>query len=63
MLDGIQLDPEFWNRQLYSTTISTKGRIVFVGIMTNIARFLGVESNHEDRISVSERLDQAALSS
>ena len=35
-------------------TISTKGRIVIGGIITTIARFLGVEPNPEDRVSGSE---------
>ena len=48
-------------RQLYSATISTKGRIVIGGITTTIARFLGVEPNLDNRVSRSEQLDQAAF--
>jgi len=60
MLDSVQLDPgSFLARQLHSATVSTKGRIVIGGIITTIARFLGVEPNPEDRVSGFERLDQA----
>jgi len=46
MLDDIQLDPSFFlARQLCSTAVSTKGRIVIGGIITTIARFLGVKPN------------------
>jgi len=62
MLDVIQLDPgSFLTRQLHSATVSTKGRIFISGIITTIARFLGVEPNLEDRVSGSERLAQAAF--
>ena len=62
MLDGDQLDPNsFLARQLYSATISTKGRIVIGGIMATIARILGIEPNPEDRISGSEWLDRASF--
>jgi len=62
MLDGGQLDPSsFLARQLYSAAVSTKGRIVISGIITTIARFLGVEPNPEDRVPRSERLDQATF--
>jgi len=47
--------------QLYSAAISTKGRIVISGIVTAIARFLGVEPNPKDRVSKFEWLDQAAF--
>ena len=47
--------------QLYSAAISTKGRIVISGIVTAIARFLGVEPNPKDRVLGSERLYQAAF--
>jgi len=61
MLDGAQLDPgSFLARQLHSAAVSTKVRIVIGGIITTIARFLGVGPNSEDRVSGSERLDQAA---
>jgi len=62
MLDGVQFDPSlFLARQLYSATVNTKGRIIISGIVTTIARFLGIEPNHEDRVSRSERLDQVAF--
>jgi len=62
MLDGDQLDSgSFLARQLHSAAVSTIGRIVIGGIITTIARFLGVEPNPEDRVSGSERLDQAAF--
>ena len=62
MLDGVQLDPgSFLARQLHSVAVSTKGRIVIGGIVTTIARFLDIEPNPEDRISGSERLNQAAF--
>ena len=55
ILDVLQLDPNsFLARQLYSAAISTKGRIVIGGIVTTIARFLGIEPNPEDRVSGSE---------
>ena len=62
MLDDVQLDLEsFLARQLYSATVSTKGRVVIGGIVTTIARFLDIQPNPEDRVSESERLDQAAF--
>jgi len=62
MLDGVQLDPgSFLARQLHSAAINTKGKIVIGGIITTIARFLGVEPNPDDRVSGSKRLDQAAF--
>jgi len=62
MLNGVQLDPgSFLARQLYSDAVSTKGRIVIGGIVTSTARLLGIEPNPEDRVSGSERLDQAAF--
>ena len=60
LLDGDQHDPgSFFARQLHSSAVSTKVRIGIGGIITTIARFLGVETNPEDRVSRSERLDQA----
>ena len=60
MLESVQLDPgSFLARQLHSAAVSTKGRIVIDGIITIIAKFLGAEPNPEDRVSGSERLDQA----
>ena len=35
------------------------GRIVIGGIITTIARYLGVQPNPKDRVSRSEWLDQA----
>ena len=62
MLDGVQTDPRaFLARQLYSVTVSTKGRIVISGIISTIAIFLGVKPNPKDRVSGSERLDQATF--
>ena len=62
MLDGVQLDPgSFLARQLHSAVVSTKGMIVIGGIITTIARFLGVKPNLEDRVSGSEQLDQAVF--
>ena len=61
-LDGVQLDTSsFLARQLYSSTVSSKGRVVISGIITTIARFLGVEPNLEDRVYGSEQLDQATF--
>ena len=55
MLDSVQLDPGiFLVRKLYSIAVSTKSRIFIGGIVTTIARFLGVEPNPEDRVSGSE---------
>jgi len=55
MLDGDQLDPSsFLTRQLHSAVVSTKGRIVIGGIVTTIARLLGIEPNPEDRVSEFE---------
>jgi len=55
---GVKLDPNsFLTRQLHSAAVSTKGRIVVSGIVTIIARFLGVEPNPKDRVSGSEWLD------
>ena len=57
MLNGDQLDPgSFLARQLHNVTISTKSRIFIGGIITTIARFLGVESNPEDLIKLLLRL-------
>jgi len=47
--------------QFHGASISTKSMIVIGGIITNIARFLGVESNPEDRVFRSERLDQVTF--
>ena len=62
MLDGDQLGPgSFLARQLRSAAVSTKGRIVIGGITSTIARFLKIKPNPEDRVSRSERLDQAVF--
>jgi len=44
---------------LHSAVVSTKCGIVIGEIITTVARFLGVKPNPEDRVSESERLDQA----
>jgi len=49
------------SRQLYSAAISTNGRIVIGGILTTIARFLGIEPNPEDRVLEPKWLDQATF--
>ena len=52
MLGCVQLDPcSFLVRQLYSATVSIKGRKLIGGIVTTIARFLDVDPNPEDRVS------------
>jgi len=51
----------FLARQLYSAAVSAKRRIAIGGIVTTIARFLGVEPNPKDRVSRSERLDPAGF--
>jgi len=62
MLDAVPLDPSsFLTRQLHSAAVTIKGRIVIGGIVTTIARFLGVKLNPEDRVSRFERLDKAAF--
>jgi len=62
MLDGVQLDPgSFLARRLHSAAVNAKGVILIGGIMTTIARYLGVEPNPENRVSGSERLDQVAF--
>jgi len=62
MLDGDQFELDsFVARQLHSAAISTKGQIVIGGMITTIARFLGVEPNHVDRVSGYERLNQATF--
>jgi len=40
---------------------STKGRIVIGGIITPIARFLGVEPNPDDQVSGFEQLDKVVF--
>jgi len=63
-LDGVQLDPSsFLAMQLYSSAVSTKGMMVIGGIVTTIARFLGIDPNPKDRVSGSEWLDQTVFGS
>ena len=52
MLNGVQLDPN---------SFLAKGRLIIDGIVTTIARFLGIKPNPEDSVSRPERLDQAAF--
>jgi len=62
MLEGDRIDlGSFLARQLYSVTTSTKGWIIIGGMITSIARSLGIESNPDDRVRGSERLDKAAF--
>ena len=62
MLDGAQLGHSaVLARQLHSATVSTKGRIVIGGIVTTIARFLGIELNPLDRVSTHEQLNEVAF--
>jgi len=61
-LNGAHLNPgSFLAKSLYIATVSTKGRIVIGGIVTNIVKFLGIEPNSKDRVSGSEQLYQAAF--
>jgi len=48
-------------RQLHSAVTSAKGRIVIGGIITSIARFLGIEPNSNDRVRGSERFDKVVF--
>ena len=62
MLEGESLDPgSFLAYQLYSVATSIKGRIVIRGIITSIARILGIGPNPNDRVRGSKRLDKAAF--
>ena len=62
MLNGVQLDPgSFLDRQLHNVTVTAKGRIVIGGIVTTIARFLGVEPNPKGRVSRSEPVSYTHL--
>jgi len=62
MLNGDSIDPgAFLACQLYRAAVSTKGKIVIGGRITSIVRFLGIESNSEDRVSESEWLDKASF--
>jgi len=62
MLDSVKLDPSsFLDRQLHSSTVSTKGRIVIGRIVTTITRFFAIEPTPEDRFFGSKRLDQATF--
>ena len=56
MLEGERIDPgSFLARQLYSAPTRTKG------IITSIARFLGIEANPDDRVRGPEWLDKVAF--
>jgi len=62
MLQGDRIDPvSFLARQLYSTTTSNKGRIFIGGIITSIARFLGIKPNRNVKVRGSKRLDKFAF--
>ena len=62
MLNGVLLEPgSFVARRLHSAAVSTRSRIVIGGIVTTIARFLGVKPNPKDRIYGFEQLDQAVF--
>jgi len=62
MLDVIQFNlSSFLANQLYSATVSTKGRVAICDIVTTIVRFLGIQPNPDDRVSWCEWLDQAAF--
>ena len=51
MMNGVQIDPvSFLAWHLCSVAISTIGLIVGRGLITSIARCLGVESNLEERV-------------
>jgi len=63
IFDGVQTNPKaFLARQLCSDGVSTKGRIVIGGIISTIARFLGIEPNPEDRVLDSSSLIKPLLS-
>ena len=62
MLQDERLDRgSFLACQLYSAATSTKCRIVTGGIITSIAKYLGIEPNLDDRVSGFERLDKATF--
>jgi len=47
--------------QLHGATTSSAQRIVIGGIITPIARFIGMELNPNDRVASSERLNLATF--
>jgi len=62
MFQDDHIDPgSFLSRQFYSAATSNQGRIVIGGIITSIARFLGIRPNPDDRVRGSEQLDKAAF--
>ena len=62
MLQGKRLDPRsFLSCQLSNAVTSTKRRIVIAGIIASIVKFLGIESNPNDRVSGFERLYKVAF--
>ena len=62
MLKGDQIDPSsFLANQLYSATTSSAYGIVIRGLITPIARLLGVEPNPDDRVTGSKWLNLTAF--
>jgi len=62
MLEGDPIDPvSFFVNQLYSAVISSAHRIVIGGLITSIARLVGVELNPDDRVVGLEWLNLAAF--
>jgi len=62
MLKGVRIDPgSFLAQQLHSVANNTKGRITIGGIITSIARFLGVEPRDDDKVHRSDGLDKATF--
>jgi len=62
MLEGDPIDPvSFFVNQLYSAVISSAHRIVIGGLITPIARLVGVELNPDDRVVGLEWLNLAAF--
>ena len=62
MLQGDWLDPSsFLANQLHSAATSSAQRIVNGGLITPIARYVGVEPNLDDRVPGSEQLNLTAF--
>jgi len=62
MLEGGRIDPGlFLVNQFYIATTSSTQRIVIGGLITPIARLVGVKSSTDDRVAGSERLNLAAF--
>ena len=60
MLEGNRIDSRsFLVNQLYSAATSSTHRIVIVGLITAIARLVGVEPKPNDRVVGLERLNLA----